>query len=50
MYDVKLTMMLDLLGQKMCVGTSKTDDRFVRISVRICITYHVGFNIARNIG
>ena len=29
-------------------STSKTDE-FVRIPVGICITYHVGFNIARNI-
>ena len=43
-------MMSDLLGQRMFVGTSKTDDGFVRISVGMCITYHVGFNIARNIG
>ena len=44
-------MMSDLLGQRMFVGTStsKTDE-FVRIPVGICITYHVGFNIARNIG
>ena len=44
-------MMSDLLGQRMFVGTStsKTDE-FVRIPVGICITYHVVFNIARNIG
>ena len=43
-------MMSDLLGQRMFVGTSTSKTyEFVRISVGICITYHVGFNIARNI-
>ena len=44
-------MMSDLLGQRMFVGTStsKTDE-FVSFPVGICITYHVGFDIARNIG